>query len=271
MSLSSAFRAIILAFPVLVLTAPCFASGLIWHLPEDGSWIRYEGTYKQQTIRPEATDGNLENEWIRQLTIKSVGQENADFNGRNVPCRWIEIKAVTGKRSEAGIDAGPSGSRIYKVLVPESKVLGTQADRDGIPVTMLPIVKGYRRFGEGQVSPMKAKAIQVSPSVTLLSHYKTLETAAENVATNVPGGDFDAKRITAESKMERTNSRSVNKAEMWVSKEVPFGLVKWKVTIDREVKDLTDARTEFRETTKAVVEMSAHEIGDRAESELTEK
>ena len=247
------------------------ASGLIWNLPADGSWIRYEGTYKQQKIRPEAADGNLDYEWIRQITIKSVGKADAEFEGRSQACRWIEIKSVTGKRSEAGIDAGPAGSRIYKVLVPESKVLGTHVDRNGIQVSMLPIVKGYRRYGEGRVAKITAKALQISPTISLVSHYKTMETVNPAATANVPGGDFEAKQISAQSKMERETSRSTNRAELWVSNEVPFGLVKWKVTVDRQVKDLTDSRAEFRETSKAVVEMAAAEIGDSAQSELTEE
>ena len=47
----------------------------------------------------------------------SVQSEMATFRGQEQPCRWIEIKVVTGHPSEVGI-RGPV--RIYKVLVPEA-------------------------------------------------------------------------------------------------------------------------------------------------------
>ena len=31
------------------------AQGLIWSLPEEGTWVRYEGTYKQTELRPNST------------------------------------------------------------------------------------------------------------------------------------------------------------------------------------------------------------------------
>jgi hypothetical protein len=75
------------------------AQGLIVRLPKDGSWVRYEGNVKQVEFRPEAPEGNIQMEWIQHLTIKSVGREQALYHGKQVPCRWVEIKIVTGKPS----------------------------------------------------------------------------------------------------------------------------------------------------------------------------
>ncbi|HLQ44301.1 MAG TPA: hypothetical protein VK137_06205, partial [Planctomycetaceae bacterium] len=65
------------------------AQGLIWKLPEDGAWVRYEGTYKQIETRASTGQADLEIEWIQHLTIKSVGQVEAEFEGQTVPCRWL--------------------------------------------------------------------------------------------------------------------------------------------------------------------------------------
>ncbi len=110
------------------------AQGLIVRLPKDGAWVRFEGTVKQVEFRPDAPEGDISMEWIEHLTIKSVGREQAVFHGKQVPCRWIEIKVVTGKPSESGVEAGPVGERIYKILVPEERVTGAVADGDKIPV-----------------------------------------------------------------------------------------------------------------------------------------
>ncbi len=135
------------------------AQGVILTLPkQDGAWVRFEGTVKQVEFRPDAAEGDITMEWIQQLTVKSVGTETAAFRGKQVPCRWIEIKVVTGKPSESGIEAGPVGERIYKVLVPEERVVGQLADGGKIPFSFLDVIKGFRKTG-GQVSPLPAGSL----------------------------------------------------------------------------------------------------------------
>lgn len=258
--------ACILAFPAIAS-----ATGLIWNLPQDGQFVTYEGSYKQETVKPASTDGNISIEWIRNLTIKSVGRVDAEYDGRVQPCRWIELKVVTGKSSETGVDPGPAGARLYKVLVPESKVIGKPVDDDTIPVSMIPIVKGYRRIGEGAVTEIKAKALQIYPSLSLLTHYKENEVVAESETPDVQAGAFQSRHVKGTSIIERPTTRVANNADFFVSKELPFGLVKWKVTVTRETKDLTDSRDEFKEVSKVVVEMAAQRVGENATSELAEQ
>ena len=66
--------------------------------------------------------------------------------------------------------------------------------------------------------------------------------------------------------------RTTNEAEIWRcdGDTVPFGLARWstKTTIDK--KDSTASRsTAFKPATQVSVEMSAHEWGTGAKSELT--
>ena len=253
---------------VFVGVGTVHASGLIWSLPEDGAWVRYEGKYVQESLSDVSEDGSETLEWLRHLTIKSVGREEAEYNDQQEMCRWIEIKVITGKPSEAGINPGPVGARIYKVLVPESRIIGDTKDRDEIVVSMLPIVKGYRRIGEGEVQPINAKALRIFPTISLLMHYTELEVVNESDSADIPVGAVDARHVKGTWTMERTDSRTTNVGEIWISDDVPFGLAQWTVKNNRETKDGTDARTEFREATRVSVEMSAHETGEDAESEL---
>ena len=76
------------------------AQGLIWKLPADGTWIRYEGTYQQIETRSNTGGTDLTIQWIQHLTIKSVGALEAEFEGKTVPCRWLEFKVQTGRRAK---------------------------------------------------------------------------------------------------------------------------------------------------------------------------
>ena len=125
-----------------------FAQGLIFQLPEDGTGVEYRGEIIQENVRPDIAEGKETLKWDREISIKSVGREEAEFQGVVQPCRWIEIKVITGDPGAAGIDPGPVGARIYKVLVPESKVLDKPIDADLVPNVMLPIVRGTAVSGK---------------------------------------------------------------------------------------------------------------------------
>ncbi|MFN9720612.1 MAG: hypothetical protein ACK58L_18085, partial [Planctomycetota bacterium] len=100
------------------------AQSLLFNLPEDGKMVEYEG----EIVQSSGPDDPKPLEWAYELIIKSVGQEQAEFEGKVQPCRWIEIKTVTGKAGAAGIDPGPVGARIFKVLIPESRIIGEWQD-----------------------------------------------------------------------------------------------------------------------------------------------
>jgi hypothetical protein len=247
------------------------AQGLILALPKnDGAWVRFEGTIKQVEFRPDAAEGDITMDWIQQLTIKSVGTETATFKGKQVPCRWIEIKIVTGKSSESGVESGPVGERIYKVLVPEGRVVGDLADGEKIPVSFLDIIKGFRKAG-GQVTPVPPGSLQVFPLIAPVMHYEAVEVNgndSEDVA--LPGGAVKTKKFKAKRTIESPTERSVNEAELWRGdgNTVPFGLVKWTVKSSLDRKDSTQPRQGFKPLTQTTVEMSAHEWGTGAKSDL---
>jgi hypothetical protein len=258
-------------FVILASLGSAKAQGLILNLPKkDGAWVRYEGTVKQVEFRPDAAEGDITMEWIQQLTIKSVGSETATFRGKQIPCRWIEIKIVTGKPSESGIESGPVGERIYKVLVPEERVIGGLADSGRIPFSFLDIIKGFRKMG-GQVTPIPPGALQVFPLVAPVMHYEAVEVGgAENEEVPLPGGAIKTKKFKAKRSIESATERSVNEAELWRGdgNTVPFGLVRWTVKSLLERKDSTAPRQGYKPLTQTTIEMTAHEWGTGAKSDV---
>ncbi|GAB5441112.1 MAG: hypothetical protein Fues2KO_14610 [Fuerstiella sp.] len=246
------------------------AQGLIFSLPQDGTGVEYEGEISYVTVRADIAEGKETITKARELSIKSVGQEMAEFEGQTQPCRWIEIKVTTGTAGEGGIDPGPVGSRIYKLLVPESKVLDAAADADGIPNITLPIVKGWRRSGEAGVRAMNSAAFSFYPTICQLAHYPDPEVVAPVETPSLKATDLSvsAKHMKGRIVVERPESRSTNEAHFWVSDQVPFGLARWEVTVTREQKESTATRDKFLEVATTTSTMSVRRILNTAESEL---
>ena len=274
-------RTWVLALAGLLITPAVLpAQGLIWSLPEEeGTWVRYEGEYKQTEFRPGVATGDQVFNWRRNVTIKSLvtpeEHKTAMYRGRQVTCRWIEIKVETGKPGEQGLDTGPAGARLYKVLIPESRVFGTlvqnrSVDADGIPVSFLPIIRGYRKLGNRKEEVIKTKVLQIYPAISLLKHYKVLrpETGEpEDPALEALGAVNAIKWVGAETLQSRV-SQSEHSSEIWLSREVPFGLARWSVKVTRSRKRETDPRDDFSKRTETTVEMKAVAVGTDAKSEL---
>lgn len=244
------------------------AQGLIWKLPADGTWIRYEGNYKQTVKRPDSTQGDDVLQWTQHLQIQSVGAQQAQYRGKQQPCRWIEIKITTGRVEEGLIDPGPAGLRIYKVLIPESEIRGLEFSRQPIPVAFLPIVKGYRKIGDEEPQPIQGGLLKVFPLAASIEHYKTLKPASDAAAVQTPLGSIDAKVFDAEYGSESPRIRTKNTGKLWISDDTPFGLVKWQVSTIEERKDTLDPRVRFVPSMQIDIEMTAQETGTNAQSEL---
>lgn len=249
-------------------TPSVLAQGLIWKLPDDGTWIRYEGTYHQIETRSNTGGTDLTIEWIQHLTIKSVGSQEAEFEGKSVPCRWLEFKVQTGKKSEAGINPGPVGASIYKVLVPEHRVIGKLSDDETIPVSFLPIVKGYRKEGDKPVEELPGSVFQIYPKVAQFIHYKTLEKEGEPEPLDVGVGAVDAQKWKGKYEAENSQGHTVQEAEIWRSDEIPFGIAQWRVKQSMERKGNNEPRTAFKQVAQTLVDMKALEIGTEAKSEI---
>lgn len=244
--------------------APASAQMLIWNLPkEDGVWVRFEGAYKQTRARPNANAGDENLEWRSELTISSVGRETVDGD----ECRWVEFKAIT-KPNGLEQKPGPGDTFVYKVLIPENRVIGKTVDADTIPVTYLPIVKGWRKVGGRDPQPVNEKALAVYPTISLVTYYPNLKPEGEAEPLQVGGMAVSARLWKGERSFENATSRSTNAASLWLCDEVPFGLARFQVTLTQDKKDLAASADEFKRASLIEVDMAIVATGNDARSEL---
>ncbi|MCA8993626.1 MAG: hypothetical protein KDA69_16045 [Planctomycetaceae bacterium] len=254
----------------VVLSSNTFAQGLLWQLPEDGAWIRYEGDYTQTITRPNEAPQVLS--WTRYVTIRSVGKEDGDYRGMTQPCRWVEIEVETGDASGGVLDAGPGGQRMFKLLIPESAIRGTVrepvAKGKDIFASYIPIVKGFRKIGDNVAEPIPSGIFQIYPVVSLLQHYENLQADGDAQPLTLAKVSVNAQAYKGSLTTERNNYRSTNTGEVFRCEELPFGVAKWTATTVVEEKATTDPRSQFEETVSIKEVMQAAEVGTDAESEL---
>lgn len=264
-------RSLCLTLAVLAASSSAWAQGLIWSLPkEDGMSVKFEGSYKQTEQRPGSNDGPLELEWAQHLWVKSVGKEDAEYKGEKTPCRWVEIKVVTGRINQGAIDTGSVGERIYKVLVPEKAIEGRITDDRNLPIVYVPIVKGYRKINgkDPAAKPITSNVLQIYPVLGLVRDFKELEESPGMESVQVGNDTFEAKEFKGNLEQESLVSRFTHEAKFYRAKDVPFGLARWTVTINQERKAEAEPRSAFKPVTEIKLEMTAREIASDAKSEL---
>ena len=254
-----------------ILTGPARAQNLLVSLPEDGSWVRLEGDHLEKKSRPEAAEGDLELPWRTELTIKSVGKAEAEVGGEKLPCRWIEFKtefkSTKAATTEASIQPEPFGTRIYKVLVPEAAISIANKDESGLPITFLPIAKGYRRIAARDPQPVKENVLVVYPMISLLTHYPDwAETDAGTVDS--PLGALECKSWKGSRVLGSSTLKSSNEGQLWITDAVPFGIAKVQVKVQRFEKDATAADDAFKLVAEINSALIAVETGTDAQSDL---
>jgi len=257
-----------------VLVPLAFSQGVVCQLPPDGTWVRFEGTYTQSEIRPESTEGKLDiAPWIEKVWIKSVGAEMAEYKGEMTACRWIEIKIDRGREKDGNVDTGLTGSEIYKVLIPESSVIADNVDKSGVPVSYMPLVKGFRKVGKADPKPLTEPALQLYPLGLLIGYYRELKVVEEGTDPDIGlAAVKQATQLQGQVMMERASSRTVQESMLWKSPDVPFGVARWSAKITREVKDAQEPRDNFKPVSEVTIDMKAKETGTEGpegKSELT--
>ena len=264
------FSALLVCLLTVSSGLPAQAQGLLWNLPEDGTQIKVEGTYEQTIFRPQSTQGNLELSWLRHMTIRSVGKKDAEYKGEMQPCRWIEIKVQTGSQSADGVATGSVGERIYRVLVPESVIRGSVNDPEGLPVSYIPIVEGYRKTNDRDLTPkpINSKVLQIYPIISLIRHYKTMTESDIEQTVQIGAMDVVAKELTGQLVQESSTRRFTHKTTLLRSDQVPFGLAQWEVQINEERKADVQTRDEFQPVSEVKVKMSVRQIEKDAKAEL---
>jgi hypothetical protein len=259
---------------VCLIAQVAFAQAVVCQLPEDGTWVKFEGTYAQTEIRPDSPEGKLDiDPWREHVWIKSVGKESAEYRGEMTDCRWIEIKIERGRERDGKINTGLTGSEIYKVLIPETAVIVDNVDAAGVPVSFLPLVKGFRKVGKGDPKPIAEPALQLYPLGILVGYYRELKVVEEDVDPEVGLADVkSAKQLQGQITIERPSSRTIQESTIWKSSAVPFGVARWNAKITREIKDAQESREKFKPQSEVTIEMKAQDTGTggpNGTSELT--
>ena len=111
-------------------TGIAHAEGLLYQLPEDGSWVQFDAKYTFKT------DGmEMPGEGTGTLKMASVGKA---IEGSE-PCRWIEFDVRLK-------DSGPEQILIRKLLIPEKYLKkGENATEH--------VVRGWAKFNNEDVQP----------------------------------------------------------------------------------------------------------------------
>jgi hypothetical protein len=211
------------------------AQGLVLRLPEDGTWVRYEGTFTQTEIRPNTATGKLEiPPWSEHVTIKSVGGEDAEYQGKMTKCRWIEIKIERGREADGKIDTGSTGLELYKVLVPETLISAEPRSEDGVPASFTPIVKGFRQIGKSEPRKLEVGALKLYPLAVVLGYCRDFMVGEQGVDPEVGLPDVKADVLSGTTTIERPNSKTELATKVWTSGQVPFGVAAGHIqTADR--------------------------------------
>jgi hypothetical protein len=259
------------------------AQGLIWNAPDEGVELQFEGDYLQEDDRPNDVKKRIELEFRRRLWIRALKKTQAEYNGNPVDCQWFEIKVVTaslaaGKDSTGDLEPGPGGQRIYKILVPLERatigppIAGKVADKAGIPIAYLPIIKGYRKIDEDAAQPITSGVFDAFPMLTLMANYRNLEVVAEEEDPQVTlSGVSSATHYHGEKVMESPTNRTTNKAEIWANPSIPFGLARWKVEVVRETKSAKAARDQYQPASTYRVDMKLVKQNANATSDIAEE
>jgi len=97
------------------------ADGLIYQLPKDGSWVRYEVVLHhwdytplhspQEDLGDERRTRPREDYDRGVMVVQSVGKVTVDGEA----CRWIELKAEPPPTNKRAVNA----AQVYKMLIPE--------------------------------------------------------------------------------------------------------------------------------------------------------
>jgi hypothetical protein len=141
-------------------------------------------------------------------------------------------------------------------------------DANGIPVSFLPVAKGYRKIGNGEVTPLVTPALQLYPLGVLAGYYRNLTVGESPEDFATPAGEQSATRYDGKIEMERAGSRTQEESSIWRSAEIPFGVAGWTANVVRQVKDERAPRDDFKtvSTVKSTVKLAA--TGNDATSDL---
>lgn len=210
-------RQLCLLASVILIPHTALADGLLYQLPADGSWVRYD--WKGSGTKPDGTDTQV----TGTLTLSSVGV--AEIDGKE--CRWIELHMdIHGE--------GISFTNAYKLLIPAEHLGRGQKPLQNI-------VKAWNQHSFVHTEPFEIKnpsgtGAKFLEGITQLLHGPFVD-PKEQPATKIesPLGDLDCVTVIANEKTERKDGITMNSEfRVQLNEKVPFGVVSWEHKADEE-------------------------------------
>ena len=197
---------------IALLPPATFAEGLLYQLPDDGHWVRFEidGTGTE----PDGTEIKL----VGTLTMSSVG--TVDMDGKK--CRWIEI-VTEAKR------AGEPFTDIDKLLIPEHRLAKGKEP-------LKHVLKAWHKHSMGDGPPRKIEDFAGESGALYLrklnpSLHGPFETTKELEPVRIDSklGKLECKGITASEKIEQGGGVTIHSTYLIrLHNKAPFGVVSWE-------------------------------------------
>jgi len=199
---------------MMFLPATAAAEGLIYQLPEDGAWVRFEVNGKGI-----ASDGTVRVTVKGTQTIRSVGR--ATVNDQQ--CRWIELETeMTFQR--AGGKAGKL-NEVIKLLIPEKYLTKGKNPRDHV-------LKAYKGASAKTIRELDLKGNDAREIQSLDEVFH----APLKQISPLPATTIKTKQQswTCEGfKGESTSDGTIFRTETRINKKAPFGVVTYKYEKER--------------------------------------
>jgi hypothetical protein len=196
----------VVLLPALV-SSPARADGLLYRLPEDGSWVRFE-----MTMTINEADGD-HGTGTGSLKMSSVGRTQVDGED----CRWIELRLHTTV-------ANDKDDAVAKVLVPEKHLQSGASPIEHV-------ARGWIQWEGNEPVPLRQ-----SPQRSLVAAFLAgpPEDAKKLEKRRVPSklGDLECDGLTGSSTFKEGENQFAITYRTRLHDKAPFGVVSCRMDFE---------------------------------------
>ena len=228
-----------IALATFLAVTPARADGLLYQLPQDGTWARYE--MEMVGVSPSGEEMKMGG----SLTMSSVGK--AEASGE--PCRWIEVK-MQMRRPD-----GDEQTIVAKALVPEKNL---KRGENGWASMKKAWIKQPFNADPEQIT--EANGRDVGPLPAFLAGPLSDSKDLEGIQVESGIGNLQCAGVSGSLKINDGNADVKIQMENRLNDMAPFGVVtstmQFEVTRDGEVRE------------KGTIHFKLAEVGKDAKSEL---
>jgi hypothetical protein len=193
------------------------ADGLLYQLPEDGSWVRFDVKYTFKVDGKEQTGKG-------SITMASVGKAREGSQ----PCRWIEFKVQLK-------DSGKEHTLLRKLLIPEKYL------KKGVNPTEH-VVRGWAKFNDEDVK--RAVPVHGRWPAYLAGPFKDEKKLDQQLVESKLGA-LKCEGVTGWIEYKEGDLHTKATFETRLHKKAPFGVVsarvRFEVKRDGKVQETIDA------------------------------